>query len=157
METILEIDEQLSFNFGKVEETTQELVPSIPIHGAMVPVEVGNTLENDFEKSREMYSDLLDQGRDALAEIIHIAGETNHPRAYEVAFQGLKNIGELGEKLMDIHKKRKDVQGAIMPDFGDGKTNIENMNAVFVGSLAELQKELGSSGQGGVKEEIIEM
>jgi hypothetical protein len=58
---------------------------------------------------------------------------------------------------MDIHKKRKDVQGAIMPDFGDGKTNIENMNAVFVGSLAELQKELGSSGQGGVKEEIIEM
>ena len=142
METILEIDEQLSFNFGKVEETTQELVPSIPIHGAMVPVEVGNT---------------LDQGRDALAEIIHIAGETNHPRAYEVAFQGLKNIGELGEKLMDIHKKRKDVQGAIMPDFGDGKTNIENMNAVFVGSLAELQKELGSSGQGGVKEEIIEM
>jgi len=119
-----------------------ELVPSPKISGAIIPQEVSNKLENDFEAARKSFKNLLEQGQDALAEIIHIAGETNTPRAYEVAFQGMKNIGELGEKLIDIHKKRKDAE--YEHTVGEG-INIENMNTVFIGSLADLQKRLGDS------------
>ena len=51
----------------------------------------------------------------------------------------MKNIGELGEKLIDIHKKKKDAYEHEI----DNGVNIENMNAVFIGSLADLQKQLG--------------
>ena len=111
----------------------------VPISGAIIPHESGNKLENDFETARSSFKELLEKGQEALAEIIFIAGETNTPRAYEVAFQGMKNIGELGEKLIDIHKKKKDAYEHEI----DSGVNIENMNAVFIGSLADLQKQLG--------------
>ena len=57
--------------------------------------------------------------------------------AFEVAGQLIKHVGDVADKLADLHKKVKDIEKE------DGKssksTNVTN-NAVFFGSTNDLQK-----------------
>ena len=129
----------------KMKDKPKETALTPLISGAVIPApEKGDRLENDFAEVRTQYKELLAKGADALDELIHIAGETNSPRAYEVVFQGLKNIGELGEKIMTNHKVKKEIEEGTDGASDHGPINIEN--AAFFGSLANLQKNLGTAG-----------
>ena len=39
---------------------------------------------DDYEYSRETYYDLIEKGKDALEDMINVARESEHPRAFEV-------------------------------------------------------------------------
>ena len=41
-------------------------------------------VQNDYEKSRDTYYDLIDKGKDALDMMMEVARESEHPRAFEV-------------------------------------------------------------------------
>ena len=65
-----------------------------------------------------------------------MAKEGQHPRAYEVALAGIKNVADTVDKLQDLQAKLKELKQ--LP-----KTSNANIkNALFVGSTAELQKML---------------
>ena len=76
------------------------------------------------------------KGQEAVDGILDVARASDHPRAYEVAGQLIKNVGDVADKLIDLQKKMKELD--------DDQTKITNntTNALFVGSTAELQKML---------------
>ena len=65
-----------------------------------------------------------------------MARASDHPRAYEVAGQLIKNVGDVADKLIDLQKKMKDLDD----EPNKGPTNVTN--AMFVGSTTDLQKML---------------
>ena len=97
-------------------------------------------MDSDYKYSRENFYNLIERGQDAIEGILEIAKEGEHPRAYEVAGQLIKNVGEVTEKLVDLQEKMKKLKE--VPDHGPKSVT----NALFVGSTKELQKMLKSNG-----------
>ena len=95
-----------------------------------------NDVDNDHDYSREAYYDLIKKGQEAIDGILQVAKEGEHPRAYEVALNGIRQVGDTIDKLQDLNKKLKDLKE--LPKQADTKIQ----NALFVGSTAELQKML---------------
>ena len=105
---------------------------------APVPKKIDETksdVDNDYAHSRDNYYNLIDKGNEAIEGILDIAKEGQHPRAYEVAGQLIKNVADATDKLMDLQKKLKDVNEEKETK---GPTTVNN--SLFVGSTAELQK-----------------
>ena len=92
-------------------------------------------IKKDYEYTRANLYSLIEKGQEAINGILELAGEGESPRAYEVAGQLIKSVGDVTDKLMDLQKKIKDIQ-----DEGEkGPSSVTN-NALFVGSTAELSK-----------------
>jgi len=91
----------------------------------------------DANYSRANYYNLIEKGNEALDGILEVAKESQHPRAYEVAANMIKNLSDVTEKLMILQKQQQDLKPKeAMP------TNITVDKAVFVGSTTELLKKL---------------
>lgn len=95
-------------------------------------------VDDDFEYSRRTYYDLIEKGQGALEEMMEVAKQLEHPRAFEVVSGMIKNISDVNDRLMDLHKKKKDYNKKDTPKSVDGTTN----NNLFVGSTVELQRML---------------
>ena len=91
-------------------------------------------VDNDYKYSRENYYNLIDRGQEAIQGILDVAKEGQHPRAYEVALAGIKNVADTVDKLQDLQAKLKELKQL------QKKSNANIKNALFVGSTAELQK-----------------
>lgn len=107
----------------------------------IVKKEESDQLQKDYEYSRGQLYSIIEKGQEAINGILELAQESDSPRAYEVAGQLIKNVGDVTDKLIDLQKKMKDIN---QEQKGSVPTNITN-NAVFLGSTAELQKFLKSS------------
>ena len=93
-------------------------------------------IENDYKYQRENFYGLVERGQDAIEGILELAKEGEHPRAYEVAGNLIKQVAEVTEKLGDLQEKMRKLKE--VPN-----TAPKNVtNALFVGSTAELQKML---------------
>jgi hypothetical protein len=92
----------------------------------------------DYEYSRITHRDLIDKGSEALDGILKVAKESQHPRAYEVAGQMLKNISDMTDKLMVLQEKKKSLEA----NDKSPPNNITVEKAVFVGSTSELLKQV---------------
>ena len=93
-------------------------------------------VEKDYEYQRENFYKLVERGSVAIDGILELAKEGEHPRAYEVVGQLIKNVAEVTEKLGDLQEKMRKLKE--VPD--NAPKNVTN--ALFVGSTAELQKML---------------
>ena len=102
--------------------------------GWPVKVKQEEDIEKDYEYQRENFYKLVERGSVAIDGILELAKEGEHPRAYEVAGQLIKNVAEVTEKLGDLQEKMKRLKD--VPD--NAPKNVTN--ALFVGSTAELQK-----------------
>jgi len=104
-----------------------------------VDIEVVNSnkedIKKDYEYTRANLYSLIEKGQEAINGIMELAGESDSPRAYEVAGQLIKSVGDVTDKLIDLQKKLKDVE----EDTTKTTSNVTN-NALFVGSTAELSK-----------------
>ena len=92
-------------------------------------------IKKDYEYTRANLYSLIEKGQEAINGIMELAGEGASPRAYEVAGQLIKNVGDVTDKLIDLQKKLKEVED----DVTKTTNNVTN-NAVFVGSTSELSK-----------------
>ena len=93
----------------------------------------------DADYSRSNYYNLIEKGNEALDGILEVAKESQHPRAYEVAANMIKNLSDVTEKLMILQKQQKELKG---PQEQAMQQNINVEKAVFVGSTADLLKKL---------------
>ncbi len=93
--------------------------------------------DRDFEFARQNYRELLLKGSEALEEMIEVARATEHPRAFEVLSGMMKNVSDINGNLLDLHKKKKEVDKEDKPELPPGSTTNNN---VFVGSTSELQR-----------------
>ena len=94
-------------------------------------------IDKDYKYTRAQLYSLIEKGQEALNGILELAGESASPRAYEVAGQIIKSVGDTTDKLADLQKKVKDLD----EDSVKSPNTVTN-NAVFVGSTSELQKML---------------
>ena len=92
-------------------------------------------IKKDYEYTRANLYSLIEKGQEAINGIMELAGEGGSPRAYEVAGQLIKSVGDVTDKLIDLQKKLKDVE-----DDTTKTTNNVTNNAVFVGSTSDLSK-----------------
>ena len=83
---------------------------------------------------RENLYNLIERGQDGLDELLEIAKQSEHPRAFEVVQQTIGQLTTTNKELLNLHKIKKDIKAE------RGPTNVTN--ALFVGSTAELQKML---------------
>ena len=90
-------------------------------------------METDYKYARENLYDLVERGQDAIDGILQLSKETEHPRAYEVAGQLIKTVGETAEKLIDLQQKLKKLEG-------EEQKIGQQHNHLYVGSTSELQK-----------------
>ena len=131
--------------------TFDKLVKTFDIDSAIEKVEDTSTeikklsdnkdLQNDYEYSRGQLYNLVEKGQEAINGILDVAQNSDHPRAYEVAGNLIKNVADITDKLVDLQGKMKDINQ-------EKKQTTNNVtNAMFVGSTSELQKMLKEMGK----------
>jgi len=91
--------------------------------------------DDDYEYARNNLRGLIENGKDAMENILFVAKESESPRSYEVVGQLIKTLAETNKDLLELAKKSKELKSE---EKTTGDTNITN--ALFVGSTAELQK-----------------
>jgi predicted house-cleaning noncanonical NTP pyrophosphatase (MazG superfamily) len=102
---------------------------------------IDDEILKDYEYTRGNLYSLIEKGQEAINGILELAQESEMPRAYEVAGQLIKNVGDVADKLMDLQKKLKNIDEVK----SKGPTNVTN--ALFVGSTAELSKLIKAQSQ----------
>jgi len=88
----------------------------------------------DYEYSRGNLYSLIEKGQEALNGILEVAQGSDHPRAYEVAGQIIKSVGDTTDKLIDLQAKMKNLK----KEDKDSPKTVNN--ALFVGSTSDLSK-----------------
>ena len=89
----------------------------------------------DYDYSRETYYELIERGKDALENMIEVARESEHPRAYEVLSGMIKNISDVNDRLMILNKGKKELEKK------NDITKVENtQNNFYLGSTADIQR-----------------
>ena len=91
-------------------------------------------IQQDYEITRAQLHSLVIKGQEAIDGILDVARSSDHPRAYEVAGQLIKNVADVADKLIDLQKKMKDIDEK--PRSSPTTVN----NTMFVGSTSELAK-----------------
>lgn len=99
--------------------------------------------EADLEYVRANLYDLMGNGTEAISQMMQLAKESQHPRTYEVLSNFIKNMGDVGDKLIELHKSKKELTATEEKSKPSG-INVEQ--AVFVGSTADLLKKIKSDG-----------
>lgn len=142
---------KMTKKFDKLNETFNVNDEIVPIKSEEISKEqeqeiekyssTADDIKKDYEYARGNLYSLVEKGQEAINGILELAQESEMPRAYEVAGQLIKNTSEIAEKLMSLHKIRKDAE----EEKTKGPTTVNN--ALFVGSTAELAKLLKQQSQ----------
>lgn len=107
-------------------------------------------VEDDFDYARKNLYEVIGKSQEALEDMIDVARQSQHPRAYEVLNQMIKNVADISKDLLDIQKKKKDL---IKKDVQEGPQTVNNN--LFVGTTADLNRmiEEAQAKKNGVTEE----
>ena len=102
-------------------------------------------VEADFETSRGNLRILLQQGQEALQKSLDVAMQSEHPRAFEVVGNLMKQLADINQQLLDLHQQKQKLDE---PSKADKAKQVTNNNAIFVGSTAELNKLIKNMAKG---------
>ena len=116
------------------EEPKVETLPAV--------VEYADPVNADADFARNNIRELVTQGNQAVNELMLIARDGQHPRAFEVLSGLMKNLADMNKDLLEIQKRKKD----LVPK-AEAQNNLNIDKAVFVGSTAELVKMLKTQKQ----------
>jgi predicted house-cleaning noncanonical NTP pyrophosphatase (MazG superfamily) len=94
-------------------------------------------IESDYDTTRNNLRILLQQGQEALQKSLDVAMQSEHPRAFEVVGNLMKQLAEVNQQLMDLHQQKQKLDE---PSKAEKAKQVTNNNAIFVGSTAELNK-----------------
>ena len=119
----------------KKEKMLASLEKNLPEIKQNRPIKIDKDVKDDYEFSRKTYKDLIYTGTRSMDVLAELARESEHPRAFEVLAQTIKNIGDTTEKLMSLQNKKKDLTA----DETEKQKNVTNNN-MFVGSTTDLQR-----------------
>ena len=125
--------------FDGIEEALDvetSIVPKKEHKVEVVPTTTTEQLKKDYDYTRANLYSLIEKGQEAVDGILEVAQSSDQPRAYEVAGQMIKHVGDVADKLADLHKKVNEIEN---PKGSSADKQVTN-NTMFVGSTAELAK-----------------
>ena len=94
-------------NIENDKEQNIETLPVVEEKKDIVPVE--EVAEQDTQFARDNIKTLITKGNVALDNLLAVARESEHPRAYEVAATMIKNLSDSNKDLLNIQKTRKEL------------------------------------------------
>ena len=121
------------FDVTPIPEEKKEKLPVLQQH--YNDPDLKQDLTDAYQQSKENLQGIIDQGKEAMEEILEIAKAGQHPRAFEVYGTLLKNMVDANKELLNIQKQIRDMDDEKKKQTG---TNIDK--AIFVGSTSELGK-----------------
>jgi hypothetical protein len=136
-----ELNKNLSdiFDVTPIEEVKKEKLPTVSAKYNKPDIE--SDLTDAYQQSRENLQGIIDQGQEAMHEILEIAKAGQHPRAFEVYGGILKNMVDANKELLNIQKQMRE-----MDNTKKETNNTKIDKAIFVGSTADLGKLLKDNG-----------
>ena len=128
-------------NFEGIEDALDVASDIVPASKPAPPVPVEEftstkeQLKKDYEYTRGNLYSLIEKGQEAVDGILDLAQQSDQPRAFEVAGQLIKHVGDVADKLVDLQKKVNEIENPKKSK----EVNTTN-NTMFVGSTADLAK-----------------
>lgn len=122
-------------------EETQGIPPAIKdtIDNLMIDA-LDDSAGKDFEFARANLREVIEKGSLSLDTLSMLAERSQHPRAYEVLAKTIDSIVNANEKLLELQVKIRNIKDVSTKVAGGPKT--VNQTAIFVGSTADLQRNL---------------
>ena len=97
-------------------------------------------MANEVEYARENLYSAVEASQQVVQDMITIAQQSQHPKAYEVLNSAIKTLADVSMGIADLQMKKQRLMKS------DGQTPSDDgqviNNNLFVGSTAELQKML---------------
>ena len=66
-----------------------------------------STVQDDFEYARENLMDVIGKGQEALFDLMDVARQSQHPRAYEVLSNLMNTMVGASKDLLELQAKKK--------------------------------------------------
>jgi hypothetical protein len=129
----MKIDDTLSAEFGIQPMGNTEVITKT---GEVIN-DSTNKIQDDFDITRYNLRILLQQGQEALQKSLDVAMQSEHPRAFEVVGNLMKQLADINQQLLDLHQQKQKLDE---PSKAEKAKQVTNNNAIFVGSTAELNK-----------------
>jgi len=139
----MKIDDSLSevFDIPKITKTDFDVIDS---SGSVIkPTQ--EKIENDYDTTRDNLRSLLTTGQSALLHALDVAKQSEHPRAFEVVGNLMKQLADVNQQLMDLHQQKAKLDA---PGKAEAAKQVTNNNAIFVGSTSELSKMIKNMNKG---------
>lgn len=137
----MRIDDSLSSVFDIQTIPKTEVITQ---HGEIIS-DSNTKIEDDFDTSRNNLRILLQQGQEALQKSLDVAMQSEHPRAFEVVGNLMKQLADINQQLLDLHQQKQKLDE---PSKAEKAKQVTNNNAIFVGSTAELNKLIKNMAKG---------
>jgi hypothetical protein len=93
-------------------------------------------IEADYKYARENLYGIIENGSNALNDLVEIAKASEHPRAFEVVSTLMKTLTDANKDLLEIQTKVKKLK---QDDPNSSQSSNVTNNALFIGSTTELQ------------------
>jgi hypothetical protein len=126
--------------------TPAELIETKPVVvQSFKPTEeqLAKDAEEDYAFTRERVKKLAETSDEAIAIMLNLATDSEHPRAFEVLANLIKTAADVNNQISTIQKDRKKVhadptskKGTAIVTAGPSTTN----NVIFTGTTSDLQK-----------------
>lgn len=110
---------------------------------AVVEKKMTTQADADFEYARENMMEVINKGQEALFDLMDVARQSQHPRAYEVLATMMNTMVGASKDLLDLQAKKKKIM-----EEDPSASPQQVTNNLFVGSTAELQKYLKQNRDG---------
>jgi len=128
------LDKNMSEIFDITPIEKQEKLPTIIQKTPSDNPNLDQDLNDAYQQSKENLQEIIDQGKEAMEDMLQIARASEHPRAFEVYSTILKNVVDANKELINMQKQMREMNGK-------KETNTTSIDkAIFVGSTAELSK-----------------
>lgn len=95
--------------------------------------------ETDVEDARDNLQNAVGLSQQAVQDMLNIAQQSQHPKAYEVLNSLIKTYADISMGMVDLQLKKQRLDGKSRGGSDEPQTINNNL---FVGSTADLQKML---------------
>lgn len=103
-------------------------------------------MKKDYKLARGTLRKVIKSGSSVMDELKAVAVQTENPRAYEVLATMIKTLAETTTHLYDLQIKTKQMNDPAKNNIKTDEASINIDKAVFVGTSAELLKQVRNKG-----------
>ena len=105
----MKIDDNLSeiFNMAPIEKANNKVI--VAETGEIIESKE-TKVESDYDRTRNNLHILLAQGQQALNLALEVAKQSEHPRAFEVVGNLMKQVADINTQLMDLHQQKQNTK-----------------------------------------------
>ena len=127
------VTKALEKNLKEREDERKKQLPDVPISDEDRQALLAKQQEEDFQYARSILKQAEAYNDEAIQGILHIARNSDQPRAYEVAGGLIKNLQDTAKDMIDVQERQKRVTAD-----DPKKGNVKTQNNLFVGSTKDL-------------------